>query len=58
MSTAILPASQNAAIVAAGQAANHYAAAGATMARAIARAVYAATPAANDIFPVWSSRPE
>ncbi|MCO5084165.1 MAG: P1 family peptidase [Rhizobiaceae bacterium] len=37
---------------------DHYAAASATMARAIARAVYAATPAANDIFPVWSSRPE
>jgi L-aminopeptidase/D-esterase-like protein len=33
-----------------------YAAASATMARAIARAVYAATPAANDLFPVWSER--
>jgi L-aminopeptidase/D-esterase-like protein len=33
-----------------------YAAAGATMARAIARAVYAATPAEGDLFPVWSSR--
>jgi L-aminopeptidase/D-esterase-like protein len=33
-----------------------YAAAGATMARAIARAVYAATPSPNDVFPVWSSR--
>jgi L-aminopeptidase/D-esterase-like protein len=33
-----------------------YAAAGATMARAIARAVYAATPAENDLMPVWSSR--
>jgi L-aminopeptidase/D-esterase-like protein len=33
-----------------------YAAAGATMARAIARGVYAATPAENDVFPVWSSR--
>jgi L-aminopeptidase/D-esterase-like protein len=33
-----------------------YAAAGATMARAIARGVYAATPAENDLFPVWSSR--
>lgn len=33
-----------------------YAAAGATMARAIARGVYAATPAAGDLFPVWSSR--
>jgi L-aminopeptidase/D-esterase-like protein len=32
------------------------AAAAATMARAIARAVYAATPAPNDVFPVWSSR--
>lgn len=32
-----------------------YAAAGATMARAIARAVYAATPAAGDLMPVWSS---
>ncbi|MEI8715998.1 P1 family peptidase [Mesorhizobium sp. ISC11] len=33
-----------------------YAAAGATMARAISRGVYAATPAENDLFPVWSSR--
>ena len=33
-----------------------YAAAGATMARAIARAVYAATPAGGDIMPVWSMR--
>lgn len=33
-----------------------YAAAGATMARAIARGVYAATPSENDLFPVWSSR--
>ena len=32
-----------------------YAAAGATMARAIARGVFAATPANNDLFPVWSS---
>jgi L-aminopeptidase/D-esterase-like protein len=33
-----------------------YAAAGATMARAIARAIYAATPAEGDLLPVWSSR--
>ncbi|NGN39664.1 P1 family peptidase [Mesorhizobium sp. CGMCC 1.15528] len=33
-----------------------YAAAGATMARAIARAIFAATSAENDLFPVWSSR--
>lgn len=33
-----------------------YAAAGATMARAIARGVYAATPAEGDLFPVWSAR--
>lgn len=33
-----------------------YATAGATMARAIARGVHAATPAPNDFFPVWSSR--
>ena len=33
-----------------------YAAAGATMARAIARAVHAATAADGDLFPVWSSR--
>src|SRR6185312_4164525 len=32
-----------------------YAAAGATMARAIARAIYAATPAPGDVMPVWSS---
>jgi L-aminopeptidase/D-esterase-like protein len=33
-----------------------YAAAAGTMARAIARAVHAATPASNDLLPVWSSR--
>lgn len=33
-----------------------YAAAGATMARAIARGVFAATPAENDLFPAWSQR--
>ncbi|WP_457937782.1 P1 family peptidase [Mesorhizobium sp. 10J20-29] len=33
-----------------------YAAAGATMARAIARGVFAATPAEGDLFPVWSAR--
>jgi L-aminopeptidase/D-esterase-like protein len=33
-----------------------YAAAGATMARAIARGVHAATPTGHDLFPVWSSR--
>jgi L-aminopeptidase/D-esterase-like protein len=33
-----------------------YAAASATMARAIARAVYAATPAGGDLLPVWSAR--
>ncbi|TGT75782.1 S58 family peptidase [bacterium M00.F.Ca.ET.159.01.1.1] len=33
-----------------------FAAAGATMARAISRGVYAATPADGDLFPVWSSR--
>jgi L-aminopeptidase/D-esterase-like protein len=33
-----------------------YAAAGATMTRAIARGVHAATPSAGDTFPVWSSR--
>jgi L-aminopeptidase/D-esterase-like protein len=33
-----------------------YAAAGATMARAIARGVYAATPQPGDLTPVWSSR--
>jgi L-aminopeptidase/D-esterase-like protein len=34
-----------------------YAAAGATMARAIARGVHAATAAENDLMPVWSLRP-
>ncbi|MBZ9904707.1 P1 family peptidase [Mesorhizobium sp. BR115XR7A] len=33
-----------------------YAAAGATMARAISRGVFAAAPADDDLFPVWSSR--
>jgi len=33
-----------------------YAAAGATMARAISRGVHAATPADGDLFPVWLSR--
>ncbi|TGQ73058.1 S58 family peptidase [Mesorhizobium sp. M00.F.Ca.ET.186.01.1.1] len=33
-----------------------YAAAGATMARAISRGVFAATPSENDLFPVWASR--
>jgi L-aminopeptidase/D-esterase-like protein len=33
-----------------------YAAASATMARAIARAVHSATPSDNDLFPVWASR--
>jgi L-aminopeptidase/D-esterase-like protein len=33
-----------------------YAAAGATMARAIARAVFSATPAPNDMLPTWSER--
>ena len=33
-----------------------YAAAGATMARAIARGVFAATPAENDPFPTWAGR--
>ena len=32
-----------------------YAAAASTMARAIARAIHAATPAPNDLLPVWSS---
>ena len=32
-----------------------HACAGATMARAIARAVYTATPASGDLFPTWSS---
>jgi L-aminopeptidase/D-esterase-like protein len=35
-----------------------YAAAGATMARAIARGVHAATPAEGDFMPVWTSRKE
>jgi L-aminopeptidase/D-esterase-like protein len=35
---------------------DHYAAAAATMARAIARAVFAATAAENDLFPVWAGR--
>ena len=35
---------------------DHHAAASATMARAIARAVYAAIPATNDLFPVWAAR--
>ncbi|MDQ2633545.1 MAG: P1 family peptidase [Pseudomonadota bacterium] len=35
---------------------NLYAVAGATMARAIARGVYAATSLDNDLFPTWSSR--
>lgn len=39
------------------QAVELYAAAGATMARAIARGVYSATPADNDIMPVWASLP-
>jgi L-aminopeptidase/D-esterase-like protein len=38
------------------QAVDLYAMAGSTMARAIARGVYAATPAENDLFPVWSAR--
>ena len=33
-----------------------YAIAGATMARAIARGVFAATPAEGDLFPAWASR--
>jgi L-aminopeptidase/D-esterase-like protein len=33
-----------------------FAAAGATMARAISRGIHAATPADGDLFPVWSSR--
>ena len=37
------------------QAIDLYAAAGATMARAIARGVFAATAAEGDVFPVWSS---
>ena len=35
---------------------DHYAAASATMARAIARAVYSATPAVGDLFPSWRDR--
>jgi L-aminopeptidase/D-esterase-like protein len=38
------------------QAMELYAAAGATMARAIARGVYCATPAPGDLIPAWSSR--
>jgi L-aminopeptidase/D-esterase-like protein len=38
------------------QAIELYAAAGAVMARAIARGVYSATPAENDLLPAWSSR--
>ena len=38
------------------QATDLYAVAGATMARAIARAIHAATPAPGDLMPVWSSR--
>jgi len=38
------------------QAIELYAAAGAAMARAIARGVYSATPAENDLLPAWSSR--
>ncbi|MEO9339051.1 P1 family peptidase [Mesorhizobium sp. SB112] len=38
------------------QAVDLYAMAGATMARAIARGVHAATPAENDLFPTWSAR--
>ena len=33
-----------------------YAVAGSTMARAVARGVFAATPAANDLMPVWTDR--
>ena len=33
-----------------------FAAAGATMARAISRGIHAATPDEGDLFPVWSSR--
>jgi len=33
-----------------------FAVAGSTMTRAIARGVYAATAAANDVLPVWTSR--
>ncbi|PSJ65593.1 P1 family peptidase [Kumtagia ephedrae] len=43
-------------VLAADEAIDLYAAAGATMARAIARGVFAATPAEGDLFPVWSSR--
>lgn len=35
-----------------------FAAAASTMARAIARGVFAATPQAGDLLPVWASRPE
>ena len=38
------------------EAIDQYAAASATMARAIARAVYSASPSANDLFPVWTAR--
>ncbi len=38
------------------QAIDMHAAAAATMARAIARAVYAASPAPNDLFPTWRMR--
>jgi L-aminopeptidase/D-esterase-like protein len=38
------------------QAIDLYAAAGATMARAIARGVFAATPAPGDLLPAWSRR--
>jgi L-aminopeptidase/D-esterase-like protein len=33
-----------------------FALAGSTMARAIARAIYAATPCEGDLFPTWSQR--
>ncbi|MEQ1952525.1 P1 family peptidase [Mesorhizobium sp. CN2-181] len=39
-----------------GAAIDLYAAAGATMARAIARGIHAAAPAEDDLFPVWSAR--
>ena len=38
------------------EAIDHCAVAGATMARAIARAIYNATPDIDDLLPVWSSR--
>lgn len=44
-------------VLAADAAIDLFAAAGATMARAIARGVHAATPADGDLFPVWSARP-